>query len=365
MESTYEENVFEFRHLTKYRVIAPPGADRRTPRPIFLALHGMGMNVPKFQRILRHLEVSEMLLVIPEGMYPYEMRQKEEIEVGYGWYIYRGDQDEFYEHLETSEGHVLGLLDRIEEDYAVDRRRSVVLGFSQGGYLAGFMALRQPHRFGGLVIASSRLKHEFLEDELASGQLPATLFLHSEKDKAVAWDRTLEGKELLEKAGAPVHYYLHEDGHRLPPDAVVRVAEWLGVRGFDRGRKAAAEIAQAWKALERNDPAKALELVKERLSDPEEIEARLIAGAASIEMEQFKEGADYLEQLGTLSIDGDTDFVRRSHLGQAYYYLGRPQDALFAFDPLEPADPYEKASLEWWKGLCLDHLGKTVRADDH
>ena len=124
MEARYEENFLEFRHPTRYRVLPPSELDRSEPRPLLLALHGMGMSGEKFQRVLRHLETEEMLVVIPEGMYPYELRSEGGIEVGYSWYIYRGDQEEFHDHLTRSEQHLISLLDRIEGEYAIDRRRS-------------------------------------------------------------------------------------------------------------------------------------------------------------------------------------------------------------------------------------------------
>ncbi len=365
MEARYEENFFEFRHPTRYRVLSPPDIDRKKPRPVLLALHGMGMDADKFQRILRHLESNEMLVVVPEGMYPFERRVEGSIEIGYAWYLYRGDQEEFHEQLERSERHLLALLDKVERDYSIDRKRSVVLGFSQGGYLAGFMGLRNRDRFGGLVIASARLKHEFLEDEIAAGNLPDTLFLHSEQDKATKWDQAKEGLDKLTEAGATTAHYLHEDGHRLPPDAVVRLSEWLGTSGFDQGLSEAAGVKEAWKALEKDDPEQALHLLGEALNDPTDIEARLVSGIAYLDLAQFQAARDVLDALGKEPIDADTEYLRRTYLGQSLYYLGLPDEAIDAFSPLEPGDPIERANLAWWKGLCFDHLGKSVRADDH
>ena len=194
----------------------------------------------KFERVLRHLEIPRMVLVVPEGVYPFEIR-RETIEIGYAWYLYRGDQAEFREHLLRSESYLLRLLDQVAEDHPIDPRRSVLLGFSQGGYLAGFMALRHPERFGGLVLASSRLKHEFLEKELQSGDLPHTLFLHSEEDPALPWPRVKEGAALLENAGGDVETYLHNQGHRLPPDALEFMTGWLRRKGFHDPKEDASD----------------------------------------------------------------------------------------------------------------------------
>ncbi len=232
MRRLIEEHHSSFTRKTRY-LVCPPREQIEKPLPVLLALHGQGMSAGKFLRILLSLETAEMLLVVPEGVYPFEIRKQQALHIGYGWYLYRGDQEQFHEHLQTSEAYLLELLDRVEKLYPVERQRSVILGYSQGGYLAGFMALRQRQRFAGLIIASARLKHEFLRSELAAGDLPDTLFLHSELDRATPWSRAEEGMQLLQQAGAQVERFLHSAGHRLPEEALEFAEQWLQQKGFD------------------------------------------------------------------------------------------------------------------------------------
>lgn len=360
--TTFEESQLDFTHPVRYRVITPVGDDRSEPRPILLALHGMGMNAPRFQRVLRHLETTEMILVVPEGMYPYEIRKDNEITIGHAWYLYRGDQEEFFGHLEESEQYLLRLLDRIEAQRPIDRSRSVVLGFSQGGYLAGFMALRQPDRFAGLAIASSRLKWEFVTEEIEARRVPPTLFLHSKRDGSIPWERVEESAKRLSDAGSDVAIYGHDEGHRLPPDAIVRLGEWLGEHGFDAGYREAARVKTAWKRLEEGNPEGALEFAKGPLEEGDP-EAMLLAAAASLDLEELSRARGYLEAMTAKELDGDTEYLRRFYLGQTLFLLGYPDQAIDALSPLEPGDPIERANIEWWTGLCYDHLGKSTRAD--
>ena len=232
MRRLIQEHHSSFTRITRY-LVCPPREQLEKPLPVLLALHGQGMSAEKFLRILLPLETVEMIVVIPEGIYPFEIRKEHALHIGYGWYLYRGDQDQFHEHLLTSEGYLLELLDQVAKLYPVERQRSVILGYSQGGYLAGFMALRQRQRFNGLIIASARLKHEFLHNELAAGDLPDTLFLHSEQDLATPWPRAEEGMQLLQQAGAQVDRFLHSAGHRLPEDALQFAEQWLQRKGFD------------------------------------------------------------------------------------------------------------------------------------
>ena len=225
------EGSVSFTRSIRYLVDPPPVT--APPAPLLTALHGQGMSAERFRRVLRHLPPTGHARLFPDGPYVFEMRDPPQIRAGHGWYIYLGDSDGFRRELEQTETHLLTTLDHIEaEQGTTDRARSVLLGFSQGGYLAGFVGLRHPERFGGVVISAARLKHEFLVDELARGgsALPAVLLLHSPDDPATAFARAEESRDLLAEAGADVELFSHEGGHRLPPAALARVHAWLDER---------------------------------------------------------------------------------------------------------------------------------------
>ena len=232
---TFEEGSIEFARPIPYQVQLPDsgGESSLAPPPLLTALHGQGMSAASFARVLRHLPSTGHAKLFPEGPYVFERREPAGIRAGHGWYIYLGDSDGFRRELEQTEAHLLRVLDAVEASHGTtDRARSVLLGFSQGGYLAGYVALRNPDRFGGLVISAARLKHEFLTEELARGALPAVLLLHSPDDAATPFERAEESREILAEAGTDVELFSHEGGHRLPPAALARVAAWLDERGL-------------------------------------------------------------------------------------------------------------------------------------
>ncbi len=321
----------------------------------------MGMNAEKFRRILRHLELREMLLVIPTGIYPYEIRKADSIEIGYSWYQYRGDQDEFRKHLLQAEAHLLQVLDEVEKRHRIDRSRSVVLGFSQGGYLAGFCALRHPERFAGLICAGARLKYEFLVDEISRGSQLKSLLIHSQKDKSIAWETAEASFDQLRENGAQIDSFLHSEGHRLPPESVVHIGRWLGDQGFDTGQVVLKEIREGWQALEADRPEEALKIVA-HLIDQSESEALLLAACAHMDLEEWSEARKRLESMPD-DLDGDTEYLRRFYLAQVLYQIGEPQLALNYLLALEGETTTDKANLRWWAGLCYDFLGQERRAD--
>jgi len=186
------------------------------------------MTAESFRRVLRHLPPTGHARLFPEGPHPFEVREGGTIRAGHSWYIFLGDQAAFRGELERTEEHLLAVLDRVEAEHGpFDRGRSVICGFSQGGYVAGFVGARHPERFSGVAIASARLKHEFLAEELARGGLPRFLLLHSRDDAAMPFARAEESRDLLAAAGVRVELRPHPGGHRLPPEALEELARWL------------------------------------------------------------------------------------------------------------------------------------------
>lgn len=222
----------DIRRLQNYLVF-PPAKPTQGPAPVLLALHGMSMSGASLLRKLQPLEVPSMRLVLPDGPHRHEIRRPDRIRTGHSWYIYNGDQEQFREELECSEGDLLRIIEEVDREYAVDWKRSVVLGFSQGGYLAGFLASRNPERFAGAIIASARLKHEFLVDQISRGELPSYLFVYSQADKHLPSNSLEDGISQLRNVSSDVQVKLHEDGHRLSESALGHIAEWLREKGFD------------------------------------------------------------------------------------------------------------------------------------
>ena len=94
------------------------------------------------------------------------------------------------------------LLDDIERQYRVDKRRVYVTGISMGGFGTWALALEFPHRFaaivpicgGGYWWAAPRIKH-----------LPVWVF-HGKKDRVVPFERSAEMVAALRQCGGNVKF---------------------------------------------------------------------------------------------------------------------------------------------------------------
>ena len=169
--------------------------------PLVIALHGWGMSERSFARWLRPgIEADDgVSWWIPRGILPGQVESKR---IGYGWYVFDGqDQAALKASMSEARSYVAGLVDLARRH--LSPRRIVLAGFSQGGYLASYVALTRPDLFAGLVCCCGRPKSEFVDD-LAAARGVAVLVQTGAEDRAVTPELIAKGVGPLREAGLDV-----------------------------------------------------------------------------------------------------------------------------------------------------------------
>lgn len=211
-----------------YTAHVPPGDG---PHPTVLALHGWGASAHDLIGLSPILHGGEALVLCPQGPVAFPIAQGV---YGYGWFpISQGgplDMDAFERGGEALRRFV----DQAAERYPIDRRKTVVLGFSQGGVMAYDLVLRNPERFAGLVALSSWLP-EALDASIprleAHENFPV-LATHGTEDPMIPVDRGRESRERLVKRGVSLTYREFEMGHEIRPEALRELVLWLEDKVF-------------------------------------------------------------------------------------------------------------------------------------
>lgn len=206
------------------------GAAREPAAPLVLCLHGMGMNEDFFALLLQKLFALPFRFLIPRALYP--MPVQGEGPAGASWYGYDGNQERFRRELEHAEALLLRMQDEVERTQDLTPRARVVLGFSQGGYLGAWLALRHPERYHGLVVSGARVKTEWLELEMtrAARMGFTALLTHGVRDPAVKPDAVFRSRDALQAAGVEVELRMFEAGHSIGREQVAAIAAWLTAR---------------------------------------------------------------------------------------------------------------------------------------
>lgn len=213
-----------------WRLHLPPG--RGKPVPLLVALHGKGDRAETFEKEALEALPAGWALLVPSGPIPRDRSAKHPL--GDAWYLYDGDTPAFRESLLRAEEHLIGLLARLRAaaptpgTRAPDFERVAVLGFSQGAYLAGTLAVRHPRAFRAAVLVAGRLKHEMLAEHYPAARGLRLLGLHGKEDPAVLPGPSRASMQEARAAGLDAEFREMEGGHAFSPGMRAAAREWLG-----------------------------------------------------------------------------------------------------------------------------------------
>jgi phospholipase/carboxylesterase len=201
------------------------------PFPTILALHGWGASAHDLIGLSPLLHAGRALVLCPQG--PVEVPVGPGM-AGYGWFpISMGRPPDPLEFA-AAQRALATFLEAALAHYPVDRRKLVLVGFSQGGSMAYDLALRDPARFAGLAALSSWLPPalaETLPSLPEHANLPV-LVQHGTEDPMLDVARARESRQALTKLGVALSYREYEMGHEIRPESLRDLVRWLEERVF-------------------------------------------------------------------------------------------------------------------------------------
>jgi phospholipase/carboxylesterase len=124
---------------------------------------------------------------------------------------------------------LMRFVDAALDRYPVDRRKLIVMGFSQGGVMAYNLAIRHPERFAALVALSTWFPEELVEyagNRDALAQLP-TLIQHGRADEMIDIAKACESVEHLRGFKLPLIYREYDCGHEITADGIRDLSSFL------------------------------------------------------------------------------------------------------------------------------------------
>jgi polyhydroxybutyrate depolymerase len=165
-------------------VRGPSGWTGDEPLPVVFILHGFGADAELQEtfvfRFSRRIEEDRFLLVLPNGTEnPEGQRFWNATDAccnGYG-----SDVDDV--------GYLMGLVDELESDYAIDSDRIYFTGHSNGGFMSFRMACEHPERIAAIMpLASST----WLDPQDCTHPAPTSVLdIHGTEDDSVPYDDSI------------------------------------------------------------------------------------------------------------------------------------------------------------------------------
>ena len=216
-----------------YTAHVPPGEG---PFPTVLMLHGWGASAHDLLGLAPIVHGGGALVLCPQGPVGFQIAPEQAPGMlGFGWWPISPDTEIDPEAFDTARQAVASFLNDACERYPIDRRKIVVLGFSQGGVMAYDLVLSDPGRFAGLVALSSWLP------EAVDSAVPAqeamqnfpTLVVHGTKDPMIPVENAQDSRKRLMARGANVHYREFEMEHEINQEALREIVIWLEEKVFN------------------------------------------------------------------------------------------------------------------------------------
>lgn len=199
-------------------------------------LHGLGDSGAGLAPLVDALDLPTDLPI--RHLLPDAPERPITINMGYkmrGWYDIRSFEDPaeraVESHVRESAAQIASLLDRlVAEGFAPEQ--IVLAGFSQGGVIASFTALRYPAPLAGLLCMSTYLA---VPDTLASEMSEAARTLpiccmHGIYDDVVSLSLGWDAKNRLEAAGFSPQWHEYPMRHEICRPQLDDIRAWLLAR---------------------------------------------------------------------------------------------------------------------------------------
>jgi predicted esterase len=161
--------------------------------PVFLLLHGFNERAKRIARITQDIIPKRMATLAPNAPFPLPQKVRSEqgdfYKIGFAWYFFDDIKEEFYIDYDLPVAWLKSLLEALD----LLEREIIVIGYSQGGYLAPFIAQALPNCIGAIGIHC-----RFRDDMLSLTPPRYPLYtLHAELDDKVDTSRSRQSAQTL------------------------------------------------------------------------------------------------------------------------------------------------------------------------
>lgn len=224
-----------FKIEVPYKVIET--GTKNVKKPLIVYLHGYGQHIDSFQEVCKPLLDIQAYHLFIQGPYPiYDRSGKKNVsEWGRAWYLYDGNQGQFIKSLELASEFIQEVVDNLLQHIHVNRL--CVLGYSMGGYLAGYFALTRWKHVNDLIVASARIKTEILHDEWENVKHLNVLAVHGKDDRSVEADPQKKEISKLKEKGVHSELKLLNESHYFTVAYTKVMFEWLISQRYKQVKK--------------------------------------------------------------------------------------------------------------------------------
>lgn len=208
-----------------------------TPNPddvrhAIIWLHGLGASANDFPPVVPHLGLDQDRPV--QFIFPQAPDRPITINAGYvmpGWYDIRGlelsakeDRQGLDESMQMVERTIAQLAHR-----GISPENIILAGFSQGGAVSYYTAVRTDHKLAGVLAMSTYLVfQQQTEDEQSGVNLTTPIFAsHGTRDPVVSIDWGEQSVQKLESLGYRIDWETYAMEHEVSLPQIQAIGSWI------------------------------------------------------------------------------------------------------------------------------------------
>ena len=213
-----------------HRAKIPPEADPNRLAPVVVMVHGW-LGDETVMGIFKR--------TVPPGVAIISPRAPFALNGGYIWYQRdRGQLQPEPDSLWAGRDHLDEFLANLSQQYPIDPKRLVLMGFSQGAALCNTMALTQPGRVMGVASLAGLIPEIVTETAHPDLGGLSVFIAHGTRDETVPLAVARQVRELYTRLGAQVTYGEYPTGHKLTSQGMADLKQWLAkIIGPPSGRQ--------------------------------------------------------------------------------------------------------------------------------
>ena len=204
-----------------------------SPRLAIIWLHGLGADGHDFEPIVPELDLP----FAARFVFPHAPVRRITVNNGMemrGWYDILGFGANVRQDaagVRASAAAVTQLVDR-EIERGLTAAQIVLAGFSQGGAVALYTALREPRSLAGVLALSTYLPlGETLAAERSVANARVPIFMaHGSADPLLPLSLAESSRRALEALGYSVDWHVYPMAHSVCIEEIAAIAEWLARR---------------------------------------------------------------------------------------------------------------------------------------
>ncbi|MEX2435845.1 MAG: dienelactone hydrolase family protein, partial [Balneolaceae bacterium] len=115
----------------------------------------------------------------------------------------------------------------------IDVNRFCIIGYSMGGYVAGYFALTRWKHVNELVVAGGRIKTEIISDDWEKLKHINVLAIHGKDDESVSFKPQKKQIDKLIEKGLNAELQLLDENHSFTTPYIKNILSWLKEIGYN------------------------------------------------------------------------------------------------------------------------------------